>query len=287
MAGIRPILRHLTALVLFALVAGGNALAQDTPALFYFYSPDWRPGNLNLLAESMEKIIAEEGVGVRFQAFARYEDFVERLEIERPEFLVAPSWFEKVDRLGMDIELLARPVRNGKTSYRKALMTAPEVESLENLSHGSIAATVHTMGPGGDRTVLEVFNLDPTTAKVIPVPKDIDALLALSFGQVDAALVTSAQFEMVTRINPNITKGLQVLAFSPEIDFPGVYATNKASEDMRRGFAHALGRLNKHEAGRHLLEQLGYEELRVKLSVRRMTRSPAEEASKGAGEAGR
>ncbi len=41
-----------------------------------------------------------------------------------------------------------------------------------------------------------------TGVHVIPVAKDIDALLALSFGQVQAALVTPDSVEVLKRINP-------------------------------------------------------------------------------------
>lgn len=245
--------------------------AQDgdeaAPTLFYFYSPDWRPADLNDLTASIETLVARHDIDLRFQAFAHYDDFLARIQHETPAYLVAPSWLEKVDVLGFVIEPIARPRRGTLYSYRKALMAGEGVDGFEALSRGTIAATVYTMGPGGARGLLDTFNLDATTAKVIPVAKDIDALLALSFGQVQAALVTSAQFNMPERANPKITDELEALAFSPAIPFPGVYATERASDDSRERMAAVLGALGDDDGGRELLRLFGYDAFVVDAAI--------------------
>jgi ABC-type phosphate/phosphonate transport system substrate-binding protein len=247
------------------LAAGGAAHAQaDTgkaslATTLYFYSPDWRPGNLNLLTESIESELGGEGLTVKFQAFARYEDLVERLDEQVPDFLLAPAWIGPTALPDVELERVAHPVRGGRSTYRKALMARPEIRSVADLARGTVAATVHAIGPDGARAVLDYFNLDGTTVAVLPVPKDVDALLALSFGQADAALVTSTQFETLSRVNPNVTRDLHVLAFSPEIELPGVYATPKVPRTLRSRMVAALAGLAARESGLRLLEQMGYD----------------------------
>lgn len=255
----RGVLRTLFLSFLF----GSAAIAQAAdPALFYFFSPDWRPGNLGLLAESVEAIAAQATTPLRFQAFARYEDFLEQLHAERPAFLIAPTWVERLGPLTTDLQPLAMAERNNKTRYRKALMTRPEIESLADLDSGTMAATIHAMGPAGERTVLDAFNLDGSRIRVVPVQKDIDALLALSFEQVDAALVTSAQFEAHARVRPTIIRDFHIIGFSPEIDLPVLYRSSSASDDDATNVAQTFVTADDNETGRRLLALLGLDRFR-------------------------
>ncbi len=269
-------------LALAALLLGGFAAPalpspafaeDDTRPSFYFYSPDWRPGDLNVFTEELENALTADGIRVRFQAFARFSDFIQQLKSAPPEFLIAPSWIASDGVAGSMRELIAQPIRAGRTVYRKALMTTDDIDVVQDLANGSIAATVHTLGRDGESVVLEVFNLDPTTAQVVAVPKDADALLALSFGQVDGALVTSEQFEQQSTANPKVTRDLRVLAFTPDIDLPGVYASDTATREHRRAMADALDRLSGYQAGRNVLEMFGYDEFvltRASLRERRV-----------------
>ena len=237
------------------------ARAEEGSARFYFFSPDWRPGDLNRLTERVQSILGDQGLDVTFQAFTRYEDFVVQVRNTPPDFVIAPAWFEDLAKEppAMRLKVLARPLRHGRSIYRKALMTRPELDSIDDLTHGSIAATIHSMGAGSERVVLDAFHLDADSAKVVPVPKDVDALLALSFGQVDAALVTAQQYELLAQSNPAVVDKLQVLAFSPEIPLPALYATGTADAAFGERLASALAALGETAAGTEILDLLGYD----------------------------
>lgn len=230
-------------------------------ALFYFFSPDWRPPDLGRLTVAIEDVLSAQGVAVSFQAFARYEDFERQADEMPPAFAIAPGWLAAPQTLapGRCQTVLAHPIRRGKTTYRKALMTKPGIDSIDDLARGSIAATLYSMSSGESSAVLGAFHLADDSAKVVPVPKDVDALLALSFGQVDAALVTSEQYEQLARTRPAEAERLRVLAFSPEIRLPQVFACGDSDPLLRQKFRDALVALAGAPAGRPVLEQLGFD----------------------------
>jgi hypothetical protein len=258
---LRTRLRHAALAILgataLAAIGAPQALADDN--LFFFYSPDWRPADLGALTKVVENLTASEDLLIEFQAFTRYEDFIERIGEVRPAFLWAPTWLEKeAGPFAFELEPLARPMRNGRSTYRKGLMSRSTVSRVQDLNKHAIAATTFAMGADGDQLILDAFDLDPAETRVVSVQKDIDALLALSFGQVDAALVTSYQFEHHSKTNPGIVRDFQILALSPEIDFPAVYATPLASAESRRQLTQVLIQLGDSEAGKELLSLLGY-----------------------------
>ena len=113
--------------------------------------------------------------------------------------------------------------------------------------------------PRAYATVLDAFHLAADSAKVVPVPKDVDALLALSFGQVDAALVTSEQYELLARTNPSEAERLRVLAFSPEVGLPPVFASSDADPVLRDRLQDLLVRLPQVSGGASVLAMLGFD----------------------------
>jgi len=230
------------------------------PALFYFYSPDWRPPDLGRLASAVETSLANGGVRTTFQAFTRYEDFERHLADKAPVFLIAPAWIAKAaagSRLGLTV--VVRPQRRGRTGYRKALMSRPGIDSIDGLARGSVAATLHATSDGAAASVLSPFNLDPNSARVVPVPKDVDALLALSFGQVDGALVTSEQYDQLALSNPAEASRLRVLAFSPEVPLPPVFASAGADPQATARLRERLLHLAEDPDGASALALLGFD----------------------------
>lgn len=232
---------------------------QPGALLFYFFSPDFRPPDLGKLAVSMEEALAAEDLEISFQAFTRYENFERQLNLQPPHFMMAPAWIEASGKSGpgRHFTVIARPSRREKTTYRKALMARSRIDSIDDLARGSVAATLHSMGAGRPEAVLDAFHLTAGSVRVVPVPKDIDALLALNFGQVDAALVTSDHYEALARTNPGEAEKLRVLAFSPEVGLPPVFASESADPARRVRLGQALARFTDVDQGRRVLAMLG------------------------------
>jgi len=275
-----------------ACLASGDALAAEIAAdvhaapvvepqragaaLFYFFSPDWRPPDLGKLAIAVEEVLASGQLDVSFQAFTRYEDFDRQVHVNPPLFMIAPAWVEGSagSALGLHLTVVARPLRRGKSTYRKALMTRSNVDSIDDLAHGSIAATLHSMGAGKPAAVLDAFHLATDSARVVPVPKDVDALLALSFGQVDAALVTSEQYELLAQTSPSEAEKLRILAFSPEVGLPPVFASADSDPVLRDRLRDLLAKLREAPNGADLLAMLGFDGFRAEVPLAVENRDP-------------
>lgn len=261
--------------------------AGETP--FYFFSPDWRPPDFSKLTFAVEQALGGGDVPVKFQAFTRYEDFERQVRAQPPTFMIAPAWLEGPGgtSIGATFSVIARPLRNGRSTYRKALMTRSNADSIDDLARGSIAATLHSMGSGDPDAVLGSFHLASGSARIVPVPKDIDALLALSFGQVDAALVTSEQYEQLARTSPAEAERLRVLAFSSEVGLPPVFASPAAGAAERDRLVALLGRLREVPNGAELLAMIGFDgfESERVLAARREAEADQAAASEASAEA--
>ena len=274
-SAVRPVGR-LFALSAAAILAtsfwayAGNAPELAVPARlapaggaakFYFFSPDWRPADLGELAVAMTAALSSRGVNASFQAFTRYEDFERQVAIDAPVFMVAPFWIldDALALLGARVTVLALPSRAGKSTYRKALLCRSSIDSLADLAHGTIAATLHSMGPGTSEPVLSAFHLQADYASIVPVPKDVDALLALRFGQVEAALTTGQQYDAFATSHPGEADALRVLAFSPEVPLPPLFAREDADPALRQQLGRLFAELGQAPRGADVLAMLGFD----------------------------
>jgi ABC-type amino acid transport substrate-binding protein len=199
-------------------------------------------------------------VDVRFQAFARLEDLRREVASAPPAFLIAPDWLVATECIDEQLRPIAQPRRGGATSGRRALMAGPAVRTAAQIAGGSVAAAVPATAGNREDVSIGKFRADHPGIKIIPVPKDIDALLAVGFGQVDAAFVSLAQFEMLERVNPKLTANLREIGYSQESPFPKLYATTRASDDAVAAVVRALGGARERGAGRRMLATLGFDE---------------------------
>lgn len=138
-------------------------------------------------------------------------------------------------------------------------MAGHSIASAKELVNGSVAAALPAEASRREDVSMGRFRADHPTINVIPVPKDIDALLAVGFGQVDAAFVSLAQFEMLERVNPNLTANLHEIGYSQESPFPRLYATSVATTPMINAVTEAFSKVRDSGPGRRMFSILGFD----------------------------
>jgi ABC-type amino acid transport substrate-binding protein len=241
-------------------VVSSSAYAADET--LYFYSPEFGPSNLSVLTQAVDTFFDDAGLDVQFQPFARLEDFRRKIDTHPPTFLIAPEWAARSECFDEQLTAIVQPTRSGLTSGRRALMAGPSVQSAQQIANGSVAAAVAKAGSDLEDISMGHFRADYPTVNIIPVPKDIDALLAVGFGQVDAAFVSLAQFKMLERVNPNLTANLHEIGYSQKSPFPRLYATARATNEASDMIAAAFGKI-RDASGRHMFSILGFDDAKI------------------------
>ena len=240
-----------------ALLAYPASAAADPVRLFYF-SPDFSPGNLSVLTQAAESYFRESKADTRFQAFVRYEDFAREVAAQKPEFVVVPDWANATGCLDTELRALAKPMRGGESHGRKALVARRSIRSFADIRDGSIAATVPPGGSPSDPGLARIRREHPRV-RIIPVPKEIDALLAVAFGQVDAAFVSTGQFGLLAGVSPKLGTDLKEIGYAESTPFPMIYATAYASDAQIENVRSAISTVASTGTGKRLIGLLGYD----------------------------
>lgn len=231
--------------------------AAEGPTLFFF-SPDFSPGNLSVLKQAAEGYLREAGVDAHFQAFVRFEDFRRELLVQNPEFVVVPAWAVAPGCIDSALRPLAKPVRGGEHTGKKALIAPSKISGVGDLGEKTIAATMPPAGTLADSS-LERLRREHPRVRIVAVPKDIDAILAVAFGQVDAAYVSTRQFGLFAAANPELGGELREIGYAESTPFPMIYATASANDADVDKMKHAALTAGEVGSGKRLVGLLGYD----------------------------
>ncbi len=212
----------LTVLLIISTGTGASPGNGEGPALYY-YNPDSLQTNLSRLKRDMDALLSRADTPIAFQPFARLSDFESRLSDRKPAFLFIPHWYFKKYGDALSLTPLLTPVRKGATSYHKILLNNRQgAGKPADFNRSSLAMT--SMGPEGDSILNEILfssrGMDAGELNTIIVPKDSDALFALALGQVDMALVVKENMDLISVLNPNILKSLNIVYESTPIPMP-------------------------------------------------------------------
>lgn len=189
---------------LMCAALGTDAHAEEAAARIVYFDPDANHAAILRIAADINAFLKAKNIPWEFQPVNSVDAWTELMRDTRTKFVVIPSAL--VDNAGTPVSPLLVPTANGNASYVKLLLDNSQGKAGD-LRGKTIAVTASAdiSRKNVDKLLasLRGAGLSVDESVVVPVSKDIDALLALSFSQVGAALVTSESVEILKRINPH------------------------------------------------------------------------------------
>ena len=235
----------------------------DAKVKIFFYDPDSNLKNIAGLKSIMQSYFNDVGEQIEFQPFTKQEIFEAELEKQAPDFVIVSSLYFLSTLRAKGMKPILIPIQNGKPYYHKVLVTNQPSISKENLNGKSLATTL-----GGDqgrewleKNVLSEVNTKVDDIRMISVTKDIDALLALGFYQVDTALVSPRNIEILRSVNPLAVKDLKIILNSKPIVFPPLCTTRSDIDPVTvQKITEIFLNMQNHPLGIKTLKILGFDQ---------------------------
>jgi len=257
----RFLLPHLTLVLIGGLLPCGPCRAGPAPTV-YFYSPETNINHYSLLKTEFDTYLAGHG-RYRFQPFSKQADFEKFVASKNEVVLLVSSWHFRKLRDTVPLEpVLVGVLRNGSTQ-RRVLSAKKSVEGLFSLGGQKITSAgskeftqtvLLSMLGDARRELVESF-------KILVVPKDIDALMAVSFGMSKAALTTEGSLDKLRKINPKKHGQLHQLASSEGALLPLV-AVSKGSGARVQNLVAVIAAMGDKPEGAKCLKMIGLDGLR-------------------------
>jgi len=189
----------------------------------YFYNPETNVNNFASLKREFDSYLANKGL-FYFQPFRDKEVF-ERIGLKNSDGLyLMSSWHYQTmsQQQKNDLTPILIASYKGKSTYLKIISTSIKIKNVDSLreirlaSAGSVEYTRDML-----RRVLGQQNKSIVDSiKILSVPKDIDALMSVSFGMAQAALTADRSLSKLKFINAKQHARLHIIAKSNDILMP-------------------------------------------------------------------
>jgi hypothetical protein len=186
-------MRKLLVIIFTLLAANFSAISQTV----VYYDPDGNIRRIFDINAQGNKVFGS--LGMKFIAAADEKSFRAAMDL-KPDFVIVNSLVYLKEKENFSLEPIAIFLKNGKHAYQKKIVSFlyNDINSLSGkVLSSSLEEAIYTIG-GGMRF------------RLLKVPKDLDALLAIKFRQADAAMVSEDSLEVFKSIDPT---GFQNLKF--------------------------------------------------------------------------
>jgi len=180
-----------------------------------YFDPD---GNLVKIADilsSGKKYFSSIDSSVNFIVIGNINVLETELENIKPRMMIVNSLYFASNKAKMQLKPLLIFVKDGRNKYtKKIVQIGNSIKSVTDLTNKTLASS------SSKEEINKIFSYELSATKLLSVPRDIDAILALEFGQVDAAIVTDNSIKAFSVISPVDSEQLKVIFETREIFFP-------------------------------------------------------------------
>jgi hypothetical protein len=193
-----------------------------------------------------------------FQAFKKRKVFEEQVLLNNECVVLIPSWYYKNFNSDLNLKPVLIAKSNDKIKYKKKLVSKRNIRYMNQLKSTTIASS-------GDKDIVQKLlnemileNGLAQTFKILIVPKDIDALMAVEFGMAKAALTNEKSLDKLKLVAPKQYSKLTTLTESHEKFLPVVAIPNLAQLD-KFSFMSVIKEMQMKHQGKKLLKRLGFD----------------------------
>lgn len=180
----------------------------------YFYNPETNINNFASLKTAFDSYLSTQG-DYQFQPFDKQENFENSIQKKGNIYLLS-SWHLNALQQKFPLKIALIGTFKGNSTQKKILSAKKDIADFFMLKNTTIA------GAGSEDYIRNVLQqVDPEkykelseTIKILKVPKDIDALMAVGFGMADAAIASESSLKILESLNANQYKQLHTLGSS-------------------------------------------------------------------------
>lgn len=252
-------------LLLFILVYFSSPVLADTG--LFFYNPEANIDNYIALKNKLTSYLNRNG-HYFFEPFTKFDALTDKINKNKSGTFLISSWHYQLLKRTQPIQPMLVAHIQGKTTHHKLLTVKTNISNPEQLKGKRIASSakeefardlLRDMLPGEPKKAIV------DSLKILPVPKDLDALMSLTFGMADAALTAEESLKSLATINPTQYGSLKILVTSSDFPLPMVTILNDAgiapTKDQEQLFSLLIA-MEKSPEGLALLKTIGIDGFR-------------------------
>ncbi len=244
--------RAVLILFCFSIAFLLTATTAFSEELILVYEPYTLGADMAGLVRTANSYFDQTQGSIEFQPVTELDQFLEMLP--EADYTIMPSLVHRQVKSDHYVESLLVSKRNGQADYNKLVLSgASGPETVDELPGSDVGML--RFGRVTEAVLNESFfaaGNDAQQLNIIDVSKPVDAVMAASFGQVEAAIVNSISYDLISGEQPQLVDSLEIIAESEPFPRPGLYAINGSDEERVKDIFMEMG---ESSAGRELLSR--------------------------------
>jgi hypothetical protein len=244
-------------------VTSDKVTTPASPSLkIFYYNPEINASRNTVLKNTWDTYLDPLGKLV-FQPVDRRSDFDDLLQKEASAVFIMSEWlFDKLDLQGNEFYKVAlQGLKDGADTYHRILVGHDNEVDLAT-------ARIASSGDKGRSLALlaeifpELSASQIAQLKLLQVPKDIDALMALGYGLADLALGSEVSLSSMARLNQNRFQQLKVIRQSKPLSQSIVVLKSIKAEDKSKLIQRLLS-MPDSESGQQAMSLIGLDNWKI------------------------
>lgn len=232
------------------------AYAAGTAKTVFFYNPESSVDNFAALKTEFDSYLTQQGQ-YSFQPFSERNTFETMLSDNAPGVYLLSSWHFSQLNAKTPLAAVLVGVIKGEMQQRKILLSkdANDLSALAGVTLAGAGSEVYLRSQLQQMLGSKYAALLPKI-KLLTVPKDIDALMAVGFGMATAAIAAESSLNKLAVINPKQHAQLKTLA-SGEKNFLLIAAVTKSQQADEIPLLKVIETMGQQPTGENKLKMLG------------------------------
>ena len=255
---VKKIYNSLVFSILFALLIFPCAAEDIT---IFFYNPDAAPPDPSIMIKKAGDYFSKANSSIKIQPVIDAAVFIKLIDDEKKaKIFITPQALLKT--LKSKYKEILLPVNDADAQTYKRIVVVKEgvIKSIEELKGKTIGST--SFGNESvnflNEFVFSSGSYDVNNSKIIYVKKDLDALLAAKFGQLQAAIIAERNLATIGKINPVAVKDTKILLTSKDIPEAPLCVVDGVPAEIEGAVKKAFADMNGTPEGKEFLKLLGY-----------------------------
>ncbi|MEZ4525291.1 MAG: hypothetical protein R2941_05155 [Desulfobacterales bacterium] len=222
--------------------------------MIYFYSSETNINNFKSLKMEFDTWLSGRGP-YEFQPFSDRQTFEKHIRGKRNCLVLLSSWHYSIIGKEYGLVPLLTGVRSGKKYQKRILVAASESGGPDILQKGPVASAgsqdytrSELLGMFGEKTAVD-------SARILTVPKDIDALMSVGFEMSKSALITESTLHNLKNTDPVLYKKMKTVGAGRE-SLLLILAAPRSFADGARNLVQLIQEMPKHSGGADIVKML-------------------------------
>ena len=235
---------------------------ENEPLKIYFFNPEINASRNLVLKNTWDTFLSEQGK-FTFQPVDRQEDFKHLLENQQGAAFIMAEWlFNKLEHKSRNaFNLALQGMKDGQDTYKRILVSNSKLLDLDRARIACSGDRARNLKILSDMfPELSAHQIDQL--KLLQVPKDIDALMALGYGLADLALSSEVGLSNMAMLNENRFRALNVIKESKPLG-QSILVFKDMEPAKQAAVVHSLLNMPETALGRQAINLIGLDNWKV------------------------